>query len=131
MSTEKPNKQAEPEAGNILISSKVRFRVIIAFLIGLFAALIIVLSGRFIFAPILGWDSAAIVYLFLVWSEIWSMDSKLTKENAKNEDPSSSTAHAILLTAALASLAAVGFILTKTSSGSTGQNVVLALFAIS
>lgn len=72
-------------------------------------------------APLVGWDVAALIYLVWVWFRIWPMDPAQTARLALREDPGRGARELILLVACLASLLAVGFVLTRAGSARGGQ----------
>jgi len=59
-----------------------------------------------------GWVGAATTYLLWTWLTIWPMDPQRTSAHALREDPGAKRADVVVLTAALASLIAVGLLLT-------------------
>lgn len=75
--------------------------------------------------PLIGWDTAAVVFLVWVWATIWRRDPAQTAGLATREDPSRPVSDAALLGAALASLAAVGVVLLGTQGSSTGDLAVV------
>ncbi|MDT4986456.1 MAG: hypothetical protein QOI74_550 [Micromonosporaceae bacterium] len=68
-------------------------------------------------APLVAWDVAAITYLVWVWHRIWRLDAEATAADAVREDPTRAAADALLLSAAMASLLAVGYVLVRAGSG--------------
>jgi uncharacterized membrane protein len=70
-------------------------------------------------APLIGWSSAACVYLGWVWLTISRLDSAATSRLATREDPSVPVADLVILVAGLASLGAMGLVLVK-AAGSHG-----------
>jgi len=62
-----------------------------------------------------GWDTACVVYLVLVWIKVSRMDADQTKARATADDPARPVADLLLLTAAVASLVAVGVVLVRAS----------------
>jgi uncharacterized membrane protein len=77
---------------------------------------------------LLGWDVAALSYAIGVWVAVWPLDAEATKRLAEREDPTRAAADFLLLTAAVASLAAVGVVLVSASHvHGTAQNVRVAL----
>jgi uncharacterized membrane protein len=62
-----------------------------------------------------GWDAGCLVYLALVWSSVWHMNAEQTRARATLIDPAHAVADLLLLTAAVASLVAVGFVLVRAS----------------
>jgi uncharacterized membrane protein len=71
-----------------------------------------------IFAPweaavLIGWVTAAVLFLVRVWATLLPLDAESTKLHAMREDDSRLAADAAILTSSLASLVAVGFLLVK------------------
>jgi uncharacterized membrane protein len=59
-------------------------------------------------APLIGWDTLALVFGGWVWSTVWRLDAESTASDAMREDPGRDVADVVLLGAAIASLIAVG-----------------------
>jgi uncharacterized membrane protein len=75
-----------------------------------------------------GWDAAALVFLAWVWLRIAGLDAEASARVARAEDFSRATADAVLLSASVASLAAVGFTLGEAGRGSgTDKGLLIAL----
>ncbi|WP_446220199.1 DUF1345 domain-containing protein [Micromonospora sp. IBHARD004] len=74
---------------------------------GLFAALVSPTVG-----PLVGWDAAALSWLALLWGRLWRLDADHTARLAVHEDPNRPMRDGLLLGACLASLLAVGVVLT-------------------
>jgi uncharacterized membrane protein len=72
--------------------------------------------GGTLVAPALGWDAAAATLLAWTWWIIWPLDADDTATHATREDPSRAASDALLLGAAVASLAAVALILVRAGS---------------
>ncbi|MCI4061111.1 DUF1345 domain-containing protein [Micromonospora sp. R77] len=70
----------------------------------------ILLSARL--APLVGWDAAALAWLVLLWWRLWRVDADGTARLAVREDPNRAVRDVLLLVACLASLVAVGVLLT-------------------
>lgn len=62
-------------------------------------------------APLFGWVGAAGIFTIWTWLEIWPQDAAATAAHARREDPSRPVADLACLSAAVASLAAVGVLL--------------------
>jgi uncharacterized membrane protein len=67
-------------------------------------------------SPLIAWDAAALTYVCWIWLVVWKLDARGTAEHAEREDPTRAAADLILLTAAVVSLAAVGYVLIRASS---------------
>ncbi len=78
------------------------------------------------------WDAAALVFLVWVWIGIGGKDADETSLMANAEDVSQPLADLILLTASLASLVAVGFVLSQASHESgAAKGLLIGLTIIS
>ena len=64
-------------------------------------------------APLIGWIAAVAVFVVWTWWEIWPQDPEATAAHARREDPSRPIADLACLSAAVASLVAVGILLVK------------------
>lgn len=105
-------------------------RIIIALLIGLAAALATGKAIRWSLAPLVGWDVAVAVYLSWIWSTIFRLDNKLTADFALREDPSRGIGDMVLITASIASLAAVGVVLIGAGQASRAHSLWYVGFGI-
>jgi uncharacterized membrane protein len=84
-------------------------------------------------APLIGWDTLALVFCGWVWSTVWRLDAESTARHASQEEPSRDLADLALLGAAIASLIAVGVVLLGAGSASGDLKYVeaaLALFSV-
>lgn len=83
-------------------------------------------------APLLAWDTAALVYTLWVWGVVHNMNGRETGEHALREDPSRSIADTILLIASVASLAAVAVVLAQAQHAhGAGQWLLILLGVLS
>jgi uncharacterized membrane protein len=83
-------------------------------------------------AVLIGWDGAAVVYLARTWPRLWRMDAERTAASAVEADPTRASSDAVLLSAAVASLAAVGVVLVSAASTKgSGQDARVALALVS
>ncbi len=62
--------------------------------------------------PLVGWDTAALAWLVLIWRRLWRLDAAATARLARHEDPNRAIRDVLLLVACLVSLLAVGVLLT-------------------
>jgi uncharacterized membrane protein len=85
--------------------------VIVAALAGLIAAVPVTLHSSLELGLLVGWDTATVVYLTWIWMMIWPRDAEQTAQWAEYTDPTRALADLLVLTAALASLVAVGLVL--------------------
>jgi uncharacterized membrane protein len=86
-------------------------RVGLAAAVGLVAAGIQAVYGPVDLAPLVGWDVLALTLLGLTWWTIWPMTAEETCRRAERHDNTRAVTDALLLTAAGASLIAVGVVL--------------------
>lgn len=105
-------------------------RIAVATLAGAIAAVVTVLLGAARYAPAVGWDIAAITLLTWVWLIIWPMGTHATSAHATREDPSQPVSDIVVLSAAVASLAAVGFFLLQASSAKGATQSILAAVGV-
>lgn len=83
-------------------------------------------------APLLAWDTAALIYILWVWGVVHNMDGHETAEHALREDPSKSIADSILLVASVASLAAVAVVLGQAQNAQgAGKGLLILLGVVS
>ncbi|MFC0069160.1 DUF1345 domain-containing protein [Umezawaea endophytica] len=68
------------------------------------------------FAPPIGWIAGGVVYLAWMWTALWPMDAPSTARHDGREDPGRAAPDAVVLTAAVASLAAVALLLTASGA---------------
>jgi uncharacterized membrane protein len=109
-----------------------KLKVSIALLCGILLGFAASKLGAAKSSPLIGWDSAAIIYLLWTWFTIWPMDAAVTKKHAVREDPSRAGSDVAVLIASLASLVAVGLILIESgSSHGTAQMLQIALGFVS
>jgi uncharacterized membrane protein len=82
--------------------------------------------------PVIGWDSVALLYVVWAWMTIWHLDASETERRARREDPGRVAADALLLGAALVSLAAVALLLVRAgNSAATTKDVFAGLGIVS
>ena len=116
-----PRSSSRPGAG-----LRTGARVAVAAGIGTLAGVSLVIAGVGRYAPAVGWDVAVAVLLAWVWFTVWPMGTDATAAHATREDPTRAVTDTILLAAAVASLAAVGFFLLQASSAKGSTQDLLA-----
>ena len=94
------------------------WRLAVAVTVGVIAAILTGLFWRWAYAPAIGWDATAIVFSSWIWLVTWPMDAAGTAENARSVDPNRATSDILMLSAAVASIAAVGIVLVAAHSAS-------------
>jgi len=79
-------------------------------------------------APLVGWDALALTYVGLTWWLTWPLNPGQTARRATRHDPTRVVSYVLLITAALASVLAFGFVLFGASrSSGTGEALRVAL----
>ena len=114
-------------------SATAKTRLIASSLVGATVAVIVSLMHQWRFAPIGAWDSAAAIYLIWVWYDIWPMGSEQTKSHAKRENPGRTLAEVVLVASSVASLVAVGFLITQATNSSgplTAFEIALGMLSV-
>jgi uncharacterized membrane protein len=103
-------------------------RVWVAAAVGAAAGIYVGAAVEWEYAASVGWDVAAGVFLVWTWSDIGGMDAATTASHATREDPTRGMTQVIVLSASVASLVGVGYLLAQASSarGAT-QDLVAAL----
>jgi uncharacterized membrane protein len=81
--------------------------------------------------PLIGWDTAALVYLVWVWRGLWKLDARATAQHIEREDPTRGTADLIVILAAIFSLGAVGLVLVGASGGTLTEGIQVAFAVVS
>jgi uncharacterized membrane protein len=98
--------------------------------VGAVAAAVSTLVLRWELAPLVGWDVAAMTFVSWIWSSIWKFDARQTARHAEREDPTRAAADALLLSAAVASLAAVAYVIVQAGSGGGWREGLQVTFGI-
>ena len=103
-------------------------RLIAAGVAGVAALLVTGVIGGWRYAPLVGWDVAALAFTLMVWLAVGHMNAETTATHTTREDPGRTTSDVIVLVAAVASLAAVGVALAQPAHASQAQqNLAAAL----
>jgi uncharacterized membrane protein len=107
-----------------------RARLIAMLVAGVVAATATALTWSGKYAPVAGWDAAALVFSVWVWAVIGRLDAAVTKSHATRENPGRALSDVIVLLAAVASLAAVGVVLIQAASAKGAAQGLLAGFGV-
>ena len=99
-----------------LRSTRASTRLIVVTVAGVAAAAVTSLVGGWDYAPSVGWDVAALLFLVSTGVVIIKMDAEQTASHATREDPSKNATRWILLGASVASLVGVGYLLVQAST---------------
>ena len=118
-----PRRRLREPAGR---SGRASTRLIIVSVAGAVAAVVTGIAGSWDFAPSVGWDVAALLFLVSTWSVILRMDADQTASHATREDPSKHVTRWIVLGAAVASLIGVGYLLVQASADKGSEKWLIA-----
>jgi uncharacterized membrane protein len=124
------NSSGTPTAGH---GVSARTEVVISALIGLAAGALAMVRASVLIGVLIGWDFGALVYMIWLWVTIRHRNAHATAERAMTTDPDRAVTDLLLLSAAVASLVAVGFILVRAAQlQGSGQlfRVGLALVSV-
>ena len=97
---------------------------------GAVVATITALTAGSPYAPVAGWDAAALVFSSWVWLTIGPMGASETKAHATRENPGRAVSDMIVLLGAVGSLAAVGIVLVEAGSAKGATQGLLAGFGV-
>ena len=97
---------------------------------GLVTAALVGTLTRWLYAPLAGWDVAAIIFSAWAWGAIGSFDAARTAAHATREDPGRTVTSLLVLIAAIGSLAGVGVIIALANSAKGATQDLLAGFGV-
>jgi uncharacterized membrane protein len=108
---------AEPESadlprGNSGQGSAVTVRALVSLLSGAAAGIGVSLSADWQYGLLVGWMVGEAVFVTWTWIALWPMDAEATAQHAVREDPGRTLTDVLVVLAAVASLVAVGMLLT-------------------
>lgn len=107
-----------------------RTRMVVMLVAGLIGSVATGLLWAWGYAPLVGWDVAALVFMVWVWLAIGSMGASATATHATREDPGSAASNVLVVVASVASLGAVGFVLIQAGSAQGARQNLLALLGL-
>jgi uncharacterized membrane protein len=105
-------------------------RVAAAAIVGACAGVLAALPANWQIGTLVGWDTAAGIYVAWTWKSIWHRDPAATARLALREDPGRATADALLLVASVASVLAVALAITAGRAGGPGAQDLRAGLAV-
>src|ERR1700733_2536994 len=80
---------------------------------GAVSGLVVAIVGPWWLIPLSGWDIAALMFVSWMWQSLWPLDAADTAKQARRENPRRGPADALLLSASVARLIAVGLVLVR------------------
>jgi uncharacterized membrane protein len=100
-------------------------RCVVAGILGIIAGSVATVWIGWQAAILVGWDAAAVCFLVWTWLKVGRLDAAETRRHANIEDRSRPIAEAIVLTAGVALLAAVGLVLLRAGQSHGGTKAYL------
>ncbi|HEY0247804.1 MAG TPA: DUF1345 domain-containing protein [Gryllotalpicola sp.] len=105
-------------------------RIVVMLAVGAVTAVITALLGSWWYAGVVGWIAACLTYVTWVWLHLWPLNSDRLRTHATREDPGIVASDLLVLSASVASLAAVALLLVRASNDQGGQRVAGAGIAL-
>jgi uncharacterized membrane protein len=118
-----PRSTTEPSGWRAVTA---RTRLTLMIVVGAVVAVVVGLQAPWPYALLGGWDTAALIFTVWVWLMMASMNSADTAAHATQEEPGRAQTDVLVLLSAVASLAAVGYVLVQASSEKGGAQDWLA-----
>jgi len=112
--------------GNDGRGASARARLLTSMALGLIVGAAVSVPVGWRYGVLIGWICAAVVFLAWTWTTIWPMDAAQTANHASGENPGRAWTDIAMISAAVASLLAVGSLL----SGGTGSKTVQAALSV-
>jgi uncharacterized membrane protein len=100
-------------------------RAVVAVSVGVVVAVVVGGSAGWGYAPAAGWIAAATVFLIWTWSVIGRMTAERTAAHATREDPTRAMTDLIIVSASVASLAGVGYLLVAEAQKGGGDSAAV------
>jgi uncharacterized membrane protein len=105
-------------------------QVAVSLAVGAVGGVVVAIFGTWEAGPAAGWSIAAGVYAVWVWKIVWKLDAHHTARLATREDPGRAAADALLITASIASLGAIGLVLVKAGNSTGSLRVTLVAVSL-
>ena len=119
----------EPRQGTRVYGSA-RTKLAVCSAAGIAAGAVAAVLGTGREAPLIGWDSLAVIFCIWVWASVLRMNAAATAAHAKVESPGRDSADLALLAAAVASLVAVGLVLFDAGNQNGATKYIQAALAV-
>jgi len=129
-----PAETGPPESaghhGRSQASASATTKLLVSFGVAIIVGAVAAVSGMGRASPLVAWDILALVFCSWVWFTLWPLDATSTAQHALRDDPNRDLADLILLGAAIASLAAVGWVLFRAGNANGDLKYLEAGFAL-
>ena len=120
----------EPSSGSTNAYTSARTKLLVCGAAGIAAGTVAAVLGTGREAPLIGWDTLAVIFWVWVWASVWGMDAASAAVHSKEESPGRDVTDLILLGASLASLIAVGLALFGAGDQSGATKYIQAALAV-
>jgi uncharacterized membrane protein len=107
-----------PSQMALIEGASARLRLGVSLSAGVVVGVLVGVLGPVVLAPLVGWDTAALIYLLWLWPSIWHFTAEQTARRAEQEDPNRAAADLLLLCAAVTSLLGVGLVIVRAGNSS-------------
>jgi uncharacterized membrane protein len=114
------SQSADLPQGNRGQGSTVTVRALVALISGVTTGIGVSFAADWQYGLLVGWMVGQAVFVSWTWLTLWPMDADATAQHAVREDPGRTLTDLLVVLAAVASLIAVGLLLTATN-GSDGR----------
>jgi uncharacterized membrane protein len=108
----------------------VSVRALVSLLAGVAAGVGVAVPAEWQYGLLVGWMAAAAVFVTWTWVTIWPMDARSTAQHAVREDPGRALTDVLVVLAAVASLIAVGLLLTAGSASDSNARAALSVGSV-
>ncbi len=105
-------------------------RVVWSTVVGAIAGVLFGVLATWTYAPLIGFDIAALVFLLWTWARVGRMNATQTALHATQEDPTRQMTRLIVLATCVASLVAIGFALTRAASERGSERALVAALGV-
>lgn len=96
-------------------------RLLICAVLGVAVGVVVALVGEPRLGAAAGWTVGVFVYCISTWARLWRFSAEETARHARQEDPGRGITDVILVVAALASVAGIGFVLLGSQAADDGS----------
>jgi uncharacterized membrane protein len=107
-----------------------RVRLWSALALGVAIGVAVSVPGTWQYGLLLGWMSAAALFVAWTWFTIWPMNNRETAQHATRDDPGRASSDVIVVLAAVASLGAVGLLLGGAGAGGKVAQAALSFGSV-
>jgi len=114
--------------GRVRVSARTRLLTSLA--VGGVVGVAVSVPGTWRYGVLLGWITAAAVFIGWIWRSIWPMDADRTAAHAAGENPGRAATDVVVIVAAVASLLSVGLLLADPGNKTVQAGLSIAAVAL-